>query len=145
MKNNMNLDLDEKIVLVTGGTSGIGLAIVKSFLEENACVIVLARNKEKILIQKTNLQNFVVKKKVFFFKCDCEKLSEVKRIHKKVISKFGNIEVLINNIGSGKGTSNIIPDILEWNKLWSKNFNSAYNVVSVFINDVIKKKVLLFL
>ena len=52
MKNNMNLDLDEKIVLVTGGTSGIGLAIVKSFLEENASVIVLARNKEKILIQK---------------------------------------------------------------------------------------------
>ena len=41
VKNNMNLDLDEKIVLVTGGTSGIGLAIVKLFLEENACVIVL--------------------------------------------------------------------------------------------------------
>ena len=52
MKNSMKLDLDEKIVLVTGGTSGIGLAIVKSFLEENACVIVLSRNKEKILIQK---------------------------------------------------------------------------------------------
>ncbi len=136
----MNLDLDEKIVLVTGGTSGIGLAIVKSFLEENASVIVLARNEEKILIQKTNLQNFVLKKKVFFFKCDCEKLSEVKRTHAKVISKFGKIEVLINNIGSGRGTSNVIPEISEWKKVWKKNFTSAYNVVSVFIKDVIKKK-----
>lgn len=136
----MKLDLDEKIVLVTGGTSGIGLAIVKSFLEENAFVIVLSRNKEKILTQKKNLQNFVLKKKVFFFKCDCEKLSEVRSVHAKIIRKFGNIEVLINNIGSGKGTSNIIPDIFEWKKIWRKNFTSAYNTISVFIKDVIKKK-----
>ena len=47
-------------------------------------------------------------------------LSEVKRTHAKVISKFGKIEVLINNIGSGKGTSNVIPEISEWKKIWKK-------------------------
>ena len=61
---------------------------------------------------------------MFFFNEVVKNYLKLKRTYTKIISKFGNIEVLINNIGSGEGTSNVIPEISEWKKFGKKFYFS---------------------
>ena len=54
----MDLCINSRIAVITGGTQGLGLSIVKNFLEEGVKVIVCSRNKKKI----TKLKNIFLKK-----------------------------------------------------------------------------------
>ena len=84
-----------KNIIVTGGTDGIGLAIVKKLIEKKHKVFVIGRNSTKgnsVLnsIKSTNLE---------FFQCDLSELHEIKKLIKK-LNNIKKIDVLINNAGS---------------------------------------------
>jgi len=87
-----------KVVVVTGASSGLGLNIAKEFIKENAKVSLCARRIDKL---KKNYQN---KKNVFFQKVDVSNEKSIKNFLTNTIKKFGKIDILINNAGNAKST-----------------------------------------
>ena len=85
--------LNNKVVLVTGGGSGIGESITRSFIKQGAKVAFLDFNeKDSIkLIKDLNTDN------LHFEFCDLRDMEQLKNSIKKISSKFGSIQILVNN------------------------------------------------
>ena len=82
------LNLEGKTVVVTGGASGIGAAVVDEFLNQG-CNVVVSDLTEK---ESDN-------DKLLYVKCDVTNRSNVKEVVAKTVEKFGTIDILVNNAG----------------------------------------------
>ena len=78
----------EKIILITGGTAGLGYATVKKL--EN-CKIILTYNNNALKAESMKSENIDV------FKCDMTSENDIKNLYNYVVEKYGYIDVLINN------------------------------------------------
>ena len=86
------INLENKSVVITGGTKGIGVEISKSFLKLNAKVFVLARHKPKKIIQSKG-------NKAIFIECDIRNIESLDQAVQKIKEASKSIDVLINNAG----------------------------------------------
>lgn len=89
--------MNNKVALVTGGTSGIGKEIVKELIEKGCKVVTCYSTNEenaKILKKEINNENLLV------LKCDVSDEEEVVHMMKQVKEKFGNLDYLVNNAGT---------------------------------------------
>jgi NAD(P)-dependent dehydrogenase (short-subunit alcohol dehydrogenase family) len=86
--------LDGKIALITGGTTGIGLATAKLFQQEGAKVIVTGRNAEALAAAQKELGPGVLA-----IASDTSKLKEIASLMRVVREKFGRIDILFANAG----------------------------------------------
>jgi len=91
-------DLNGKVVVVTGGASGIGLASVEAFLAKGAKVILSDYDEEA---GKKHADRLKDKGDVTFFKADVSKEEEVKALVEKAVDTYGSIDVILNNAGIG--------------------------------------------
>ncbi|MGB9435617.1 MAG: glucose 1-dehydrogenase [Candidatus Acidiferrum sp.] len=89
--------LEDKIAVVTGGNSGIGLATAKRFLEEGARVAISGRNQKTLDEAVKTLGNGVLA-----VKADTAKLQDIEKLLGAVNRKFGKIDVLFVNAGVAK-------------------------------------------
>src|SRR5271154_6141247 len=83
-----------KIVLVTGGNSGIGLAAAKRIAEEGATVIITGRDGEKL---KKAVQT--LGKQVEGIVSDVAKLSDIESLYQQIKAKYGRLDGLFANAG----------------------------------------------
>jgi len=97
----MDLQLKEKIIIVTGGAKGIGEGIVKLLATEGAVPVIIGRN------EKDNLQTVTAVKnaggKSFHIVAELTKPEECEKAVIEVIKKFGRIDGLVNNAGVNDG------------------------------------------
>ena len=112
---------DEKIVLITGASSGIGAATVEKVIEAEHKVVITARSTDKL--------NEMVKKwgddKVLAVTADVSKLDEIAHVVEKAKEAFGRIDVVFANAGTGvnsPGIENGDPD--EWKTMLDVNINA---------------------
>ena len=83
----------KQTVLITGGASGIGLALAQKFLDNDNTVIITGRNLKKLEKAKQEIP------KIHIFQSDVTKEEDVKQLAETVQNQFGGIDVLINNAG----------------------------------------------
>jgi NAD(P)-dependent dehydrogenase (short-subunit alcohol dehydrogenase family) len=89
-----------KVVLVTGGSSGIGLASAKKFAEAGAITVIAARDMEKLLEAKKEILEFAGKDaRVEVISADLTSNESIDELAAKCIKDFGGVDVLINNAG----------------------------------------------
>ena len=88
--------LENKVILVTGGGSGLGKSMVKYFLELGANVIITSR-REELLKEVAKDFNKKFKMEVFPIACDVRKIEEVEKVIEESYNKFGKIDCLVNN------------------------------------------------
>ena len=86
------LDYSGKVVLVTGGTKGIGAGIAHSFLQAGAQVIVCGRTTPEVLPQAGSAQ-------AIFMACDVRDQESLKALFDGIRADFGRLDVVINNAG----------------------------------------------
>ena len=93
----MDLNLRDKVVVVTGGSMGIGRAIVEEFLKEGAKVITCGRREEPLKKMKEEIREagFDVDYEV----CDVSDLPAVQNYLNIIMEKYGRIDVWVNNAG----------------------------------------------
>lgn len=123
--------LKNKIAVVTGGTRGIGYAIVKKFLENNATVVLFGSRKESVDAALESLRaenkNFVVEG--FYPNLADEK--ELQQTYEKIANKFGKIDILVNNAGVSSSTPLLNYTEEDYQKI------DEINLKSVFLNSKI--------
>ncbi|QIL46666.1 SDR family oxidoreductase [Vagococcus coleopterorum] len=99
--------LKDKVAIVTGGSSGIGLKVTERFLEEGAVVIACD-------INEVSLNNLPNNEKLVPMKLDITSDSEWQNVVADVISKFGKIDILINNAGISSDKSLANTTLSDW-------------------------------
>ncbi len=87
---------DGRVVLVTGGSSGIGYATAKAFLEEGAKVAIVGRDAKRLAKAERTLRG---SGKVLAVRGDVSKAPDAKRLVSETAKAFGPIDVLVNNAG----------------------------------------------
>ena len=125
--------LNDKVAIITGGTRGIGYAIAKKFLENNAKVIIFGSRKESVDKAITCLKELNSSYEVFGYYPNLIKESELKEIFGKINGKYGHIDILINNAGISSKTK--IDDYTEeeFDKISNLNIKSVYTCSKVSI------------
>ena len=94
----MNLHLDKKIIIVTGGAKGIGEGIVKSLVAENAIPVIVGRKEEDNLKALSAIDN-----KGFQVVAELTRPEECESAMKQIIEKYDRIDGLVNNAGINDG------------------------------------------
>ena len=90
------MKLNDKVALVTGGTHGIGEAIVRRFVTEGARVAATYHADEA----KAQALESELGEAVKTFKADCGKISEINPMVESVLEMFGGVDILVNNAGT---------------------------------------------
>lgn len=112
---------DEKIVLITGASSGIGAATVKKVIEAGHKAVITARSTDKLneLVQRWGEDN------VLAVTADVSVLAEIEQVVEKAKEKFGRLDVVFANAGTGANTPGIENgDPEEWKTMLDVNINA---------------------
>ncbi len=93
----MNLQLQNKVIIVTGGSKGIGLGIVQTLVKEGAIPVIISRNKASILEVINAYKNDGVE--LTYAIAELTDATQCEAAVKLVIEKYGRIDGLVNNAG----------------------------------------------
>jgi len=130
--------LQDRVSVITGGTSGIGRATAIRFAEEGAKVVFCGRNEEKGKALLAELKERKLDTNVRFLRCDVSKEADDIRLAQYVKETFGNCEVLFNNAGihlAGK-LHETIP--AEWDRIMNVDLRGCYLVSYYLIPQMIE-------
>ena len=129
----------QKTVIVTGGSRGIGAAIVELLAKEGYNVV-LNYNKSEEIAKKIEEESTNKGYNVEIFKADVSKREEVKKLVEFTIEKFGKIDVLINNAGISQ--TKLFTDITDedWNNMINTNLNSVFYMSQEVAKHMIHEK-----
>lgn len=92
------LQLENQVAIVTGGGTGIGLAIATEIARAGANVVVASRNMEHLA--KTVRQVTTLNRRCLAITADIRKLEDVDNLVQKTMDEFGRIDILVNNAGA---------------------------------------------
>ena len=106
----MDIRLDGKSAVITGGSKGLGLAMAEEYAASGADVAILARDPATLADAKAKIQKGA-KGKVAAISCDVSKVAPIQTAYDQVMREFGKIDIFVNNAGqSTRGPSETITD-----------------------------------
>ena len=133
------MKLKGKTAIVTGGAQGIGKAISKRLAADGANVAIFDVKPEggEATAQEIESQ---IGAQALFLKTDCTKKPEVDASVAKTIEKFGQIDILVNNIGWALPTFFLEEDEAYWDKVIAVNSKTQLLVTHAVLKDMSKRK-----
>ena len=127
---------ENKVVAVTGGTDGIGRALVESFLKLGAKVATCSRTEEKL----NQLQKQLSHKNLVTIVADVSKEEECKNFIDNTINEFGKIDILINNAGISMRAEFKETNLSTLKKVMDINFWGSVFCTKFALDSIIKNK-----
>ena len=128
--------LKDKVVLITGGSSGIGASIVENFLQQGSKVVFLDKELElgKNLVEK--FDNFY--HKAIFKECDLIQISNMQKIIKEIQKDIGPISILVNNAANDErhNIDDVTPEF--WDNRMNTNLRHYFFTVQSVYKDMKK-------
>ena len=132
------MNLQDKVILLTGASSGIGYYLAKLLPKENCSLALIARRKN--LLDELADQIDSDKKRLKTYKCDVSVFDEVTTVYNQIKSDFGKIDIAILNAGvSGRTEINNFSSELA-HEILGANIYGITNWVDVLLPDFIKRK-----
>jgi len=116
-----------KTALITGGSQGIGLAVMHSLLEEGAFVGIMSRNAQHLQAAIESV-NPLYKHNVTGIQADVREESEVRQAVQQMVSQYGTIDYLINSAGVSMREKQVLQDtdVNEWKNMIDINLTGTY-------------------
>ena len=132
----MNCNLNEKNVLITGGTGGIGAEIVKSMHALGANILITGTNEKKLADFSSKFSP-----NILFHLADLSKESDLERLAENTLKNFNNkLDILINNAGITRDNLTLRMKSSEWNEVINLNLNSTFFLTKFFLKNMIKNR-----
>ena len=133
------MSFNEKVVIVTGASRGIGKAIAAAFARENAHVVITGRNEE-MLKQAAAELGTGGQGEVIYRVGDVARAADADVIVKSVMERFGRVDVLVNNAGITR--DNIIMRMKEdeWDDVININLKGAFNCLKAVTRPMMKQR-----
>lgn len=117
-------DIKGKTAVITGGTSGIGLATAKAFLEKGGKVVIAGRNAERGKKAEDELHE--TSSDAIFHQCDTSDPQEVQDLIKFAVDAFGSLDIMFNNAGIASGAPVDVMSDEDFQKLISINLTGVF-------------------
>ena len=136
----MEVRLDGKVALITGGSLGLGRAMAIRFAEAGASVGITARGEEALASTAAEIRKMSGSNRVATFACDVSNSASLEEMHKSIASELGPIDILVNNAGtSQRGPFLNVSDELWQNDLDLKLF-AAIRLTRLTIPNMQERK-----
>ena len=130
----MNLiNLKNKKVFITGGTSGIGLSILESFYKLEADIFTIGTNVENLTAVQSNFP------KIKTSNFNLENHQKIEELVKEAKEKLGGLDIVINNAGITKDNLAIRMSDEEWNKVININLTAVFLICKYSIKVMMKQ------
>lgn len=131
--------LENKIVIVTGASRGIGKSIAEECVNQGATVIftyLSSKEKAEALEAELSSNGGVAKG----FKSDASKFEEAQALVDSVVSEYGTVDVLINNAGITRDTLLMRMSEEQWDEVINTNLKSAFNLTKAVQRPMLKAR-----
>ncbi|MBQ5696557.1 MAG: 3-oxoacyl-ACP reductase FabG [Clostridium sp.] len=132
--------INNKVVIVTGGTRGIGFATVKAFLDNGAKVALCGSRENTVNKALTELKAMSSNYEVLGFYPDLLKISEIESMMDEIENKWGKIDILINNAGISDNVSIYAQDDKHFEKVIDINVKAVFNCTKIAAEKMRKNK-----
>lgn len=130
---------EKKVVLITGGTRGIGNEIAKKFAKEG-CNLVLNYVSDSTDVEKIKSEFDEYGIDVLVLKADVSVFEDCENLVKEAIAKFGKIDILVNNAGITKDTLIAMMKEDVFDKVIDVNLKGTFNVTKNVVPYMMKKR-----
>jgi uncharacterized oxidoreductase len=129
------MKIEGNTILITGGATGIGLALAEAFVKNNE-VIICGRRENKLKEAKCKIPE------LYIIKCDISKELWRDKLYKEVTSNFKDINILVNNAGIQRNVDlkKGIADLIDEEEEIATNFVAPIYLTSYFIPDFLQKE-----
>jgi len=127
--------LDGKVVIITGGSSGIGKSIALTYAEAGANVVVASRKQENL--DKVAEEIKALGRESLAISTDVKIPEQVDNMVKQTVDHFGRLDIMVNNAGRGIPTQPLEISVKEWNHVL------ALNLTGVFLGCIAAGKVMI--
>ena len=128
------INLQNKKVILTGGSRGIGLSILKELNNLNAKILTIGTNETRLANIKTVFKHYSKK-------FDISKHDDIENNFKEFCAELGGLDVLINNAGITKDNLALRMSFQDWNEVLNINLNSTFLFTQNAIKVMLKIKV----
>ena len=134
------MNSSSKVVVITGGSRGIGRAVALKFAEDEAMIILLHYDPDESA--STETLGMLAKKGVQAesHKIDVSSFVDVEEMFKDIITRFGKVDVLINNAGITKDTILMRMSEADWDMVLNVNLKSVFNCTKAVIRSMVKQR-----
>ena len=132
-------DFKDRIVVITGAATGLGRQMTLAFSQLGATTVIMSRRLEKLENVKKEVEKLNPNAKCLPLKCDVTNTEDVDNCAKVVKEKFGKVDVLVNNAGSG-----LVGDIFSttdevWDTVINTNITGVFKATRAF-GKIMKEK-----
>jgi 3-hydroxybutyrate dehydrogenase len=134
----MSMRLQNRVALITGGGRGIGRSIALAFAHEGADVAVTARTPTEIAAVAEEVTG--LGRQAYAVPCDVTEKSSVIRMATAVHERFGRVDLLVNNAGTGRSAPFFKTDLDMWNQMLALNATSMYLVTQAVLKGMLERK-----
>lgn len=133
----VQIDLSDKVAVVTGGSRGIGKAISIALAQAGANVNIIYASKEDAALE-TRGEIAQLGGNAEIYKCNVADENMVEETLKKVVDKFGKIDILVNNAGINRDTLLLRMSVDDWESVMETNLKGAFLMTKHSIKYMIK-------
>ncbi|MFC1576384.1 3-oxoacyl-[acyl-carrier-protein] reductase [Candidatus Omnitrophota bacterium] len=131
--------LKDKVAIVTGGSRGIGRAILLEFAKEGAKVAFnFLKSEDKALELKKEIEKSGGE--VLTFRQDVKDYNAIKVMVEGVRSHFGRLDIIVNNAGILRDKALMLMEEQDWEDVIATNLSGAFNLIRAAIVDFMKQK-----
>jgi NAD(P)-dependent dehydrogenase (short-subunit alcohol dehydrogenase family) len=134
----MDLELKDKVAVITGGSVGIGLAVAHGLAREGVQLLLCARDEARVVAAARAIAEGY-KVKAVGVQADISKAGDVDRVLSSVEEAFGGADILINNAGTGSNETILEAPDDKWKYYWDLHVMAAVRLSRGLVPGMVKR------